>query len=121
MDYSFAMNSKAQEDVIAGIVLRDLEKRELLKTIVNQSGFAYYTSRPFMRLGFILISATLLAWLLLRSNVPTWGLILYIFASIGSAEATRQRHRCNALLELIELEKQEANKPRVAIGDAVSR
>lgn len=38
-------------------------------------------------------------------------------ALTGFAEATRQRDRFNALLELTELEEQEANEPALANPD----
>jgi len=106
-----------KEDVIAEVVLRDLKKRERLMQIVHQSGFEYYTGGRILGLATTLLSVAILTWLLLRENIPGWGFMVCFVALIGSAEATRQRDRFNALLELNELEKQEANKPWVATGD----
>ena len=104
------MDSMTKEDVIAEVALRDLEKVERLRKIVHQSGLEYYTGGRFLGLASILPSAAFMVWLVLRENVPAWGVIIGVVALIGSVEGARQRDRFNALLELIELEKREANK-----------
>ncbi len=109
-----------KDDVVAELALRDLKKRERLMEIIHQPGFQYYTGGSLLGAASALASATLFTWLFLRENVPGWGLVLFFISAVGFLEATRQRCRFNALLELHELEKDKANKPCVATGDNVS-
>jgi hypothetical protein len=113
------MNSMTKDDVVAELALRDLEKREHLMEIIHQPGFQYYTGGSLLGAASALASGALFTWLFLRENVPGWGFVLFMISAIGFLEATRQRSRFNALLELHELEKDKANKPCVATGDNV--
>ena len=113
------MNSVSKEDVCAEVVLRDLKKRERLKKIVDQSGFEYYTGGHILGLAGMPLSAAILTWLLLRENVPFWGLMVCGVALISVAESARLRGRFEALLELTELEKQHVNKLWGATDDNI--
>lgn len=105
------MNSMTRDDVVAELALRDLEKRERLREIVHQPGFHYYTRGSWHGVISTLVSCAAFAWWVLRDDIPDWGVFLLVISVVGLLEATRQRDRLNALLELSALEKQEANKP----------
>ena len=98
-----------KKDVIAEVILRDLKKRERLIKIIHNSGFEYYTRGSILGFASILLFVVLLTWFLLRENVPIWGFMVCFVALISLMEATRQRYRFDALLELKEQEKQKAN------------
>jgi hypothetical protein len=110
-----------KDNVIAELALLDLKKRERLLEIIHQPGFQYYIGGNLLGAASALASGTLFTWLILRENVPGWGFVLFIISAIGFLEATRQRRRFHALLELNELEKAEANKkPWDTTGDNVT-
>lgn len=114
------MNTMTKDDVVAELALRELRKRERLMEIIHQPGFRYYTGGSLLGATSALAFGTLVAWMFLRENVPGWGFLLFIISAVGCLEATRQRCRFNALLELHELEKNKASKSCEASGDNVS-
>ncbi|NJN71206.1 MAG: hypothetical protein HC801_13690 [Nitrospira sp.] len=104
-----------REDVIAELALRELKKKEDLRTIVHQSGLQYYTRFNIFGMLSTLASIVLVAWLFLREDVPTWGVMICVVAAIGALESVRQRDRFNALLELNDIQqRQQANKAEMA-------
>ena len=105
-----------KEEVIGKVALRDLKKRERLMQIIQQPGYQYYMGGNVLRLVFALAFVTYLTWFRMLENVPGWGFLISIVALCGFLEATRQRGRFNAFIELHELEANEANKSSLPTG-----
>jgi hypothetical protein len=105
---SLRKKSMNKEEAIAELALRELARKEKLREIVTQPGYRYYFGRGIIGLFAGIISAVLLVMMIARDNISAWGYVVGFFSISAFLEATRQRGRFNALIELREIEKKES-------------
>ncbi len=93
------------EDAEAALAVHRVEKQTRLTGVIDQPAYRYYFGGGLVRtiLGFI--SLCISAWLLIRQQIPGWGLITLGLAIFTLTENIRQRERFDALLQLLEMER----------------
>ena len=99
-------------DVVAEVAIKAINKEMQLRKTISEPAYEYYCRGGI--LGFIagVLVICLFIWLLIQNVLPAWGFVLFALAITGNLESARQRDRFNALVDLMEIEKnkKEANK-----------
>ena len=101
-----------KDDVVATIALKALEKEMRLRRAVTEPAYAYYCRGGIGGVIAGILAMCWVVWMLIKDSIPAWGLMLFALSMIGLLESARQRERFNALVELMDIEKNkiEANK-----------
>ena len=97
-----------KEEVIGRIALIQYERKEKLRRKITDPAYKYYfrgVRRTLSSIIFILISVALLGQSFRDISFPITILFLVLF--VAFSEIARQRERFNALVDLIEIEKEE--------------
>ncbi|MDD5706229.1 MAG: hypothetical protein PHR35_09905 [Kiritimatiellae bacterium] len=94
-----------KDDVVATVALKALEKEMRLRRTVTEPAYAYYCRGGIVGVISDILAMGWVVWMLIEDNIPAWGRILFGLAIIGLLESARQRKRFNALVELMEIEK----------------
>lgn len=109
------MNEDNKLDVMAKIALSEYERKEKLRAIINEPFWHYYFGRVSSILGIVLFLGLSNIYLNTSAMEYIWIPIIIAFVL---AELNRQHCRFNALVKVIELEKQE-KESKVTVLDAV--
>ena len=107
-----------KDEIETNDALRRLRKKEILREKVCQPGYRYYLQGGIIGILSAVVSVGFIFWMMSKEKAPVWGVMVFALAVMAFVETTRQRERLNAMLELSELEKNEAtNNPVVIAGD----
>lgn len=109
-----------KENVVAAIALKAIRKEMRLRETISEPAYAYYCRGGTRGVISGIVAMCWVTWMLIRDNVPAWGVMFFALAMIGFLESGRQRDRFNALVDLMEIEdnKTAANNERVSSASA---
>jgi hypothetical protein len=100
-----------KEEIIGKIIIQQFERKEKLRRKISDPAYRYYfrgIRRSVSSLLFILVSIVLL----IQSfrNPASVFIVVFIAILVAFSEIIRQGERFNALVDLIEIEKEEQTK-----------
>ncbi|MDA3874264.1 MAG: hypothetical protein PF795_09940 [Kiritimatiellae bacterium] len=96
-------------DVIATVALQDLDREMRLRKRVTEPAYAFYCRGGILGIMAYILVLCGIVWVMSIDGIPVWGAMTLAFALTGILESQRQRERFNALVKLMEIEK---NKPQ---------
>ena len=102
-----------REDVVAEVALKELEKKMHLRRVVTEPAYAYYFGGGIISVVCGIFCVCCTTWFLIKDYASAWELVVFAYAMIGFVESTRQRERFNALVELMEIEKDKPESKKV--------
>ena len=103
-----------REEVIAKLALQEFERKEKLRMQIYDPAYRYhFRGRSIGPLLLLLLSAYML--ILSRGKEPTIFIITGFI--VAFSEINRQRERFNALVKLIEIEKEEKKSEQKDFAD----
>jgi hypothetical protein len=112
-----------KDDVVAALALKALDKEMRLRKTVTEPAYAYCCRGGILGVALGTLAMCCVIWMLIKDNMPVWGFMLFGLAMTGLLESVRQRERLNALVELMEIEKNKtkANGIGLPIAEEPSR
>ena len=102
-----------REDVVAEVALKELEKEMHLRRVVTEPAYAYYFGGGIISVVCGIFCVCWTIWFLIKDHASAWVFVAFVYAMIGFLESTRQRERFNALVELMEIEKDKTESKNV--------
>jgi hypothetical protein len=100
------------DELVTEAALDNLEREIHLRRIVTEPAYAYYSRGGIVPVTAKILLMCMFAWIAIKSDITLLTMTLFAMAMTGLLESARQRERFDALVKLMDIEKNkaEANK-----------
>jgi len=99
-----------QDDVVATLAIKALAKEMRLRRIVSQPVYACWGGvRGILRVVSCVFAMGGMFWMIKERMVPSWSIFLFTLSFFAMASFVSLQERFNALVELMEIEKERAS------------